>query len=658
MDNKGKERRQFSDTQICWFLYGLTFLMMVVLGSTLSISYILDETGTVANAAYLAGYNWNDWVNSTGGYFYKYGQAVFYYPIFKLVSNPYLIYKLMMLVNGIFVACIPVIAYKILRKHLKQEDRVKCILASFCVAVVPATVLYSLYARADVMLIAFAWITLYAVLECMEADSSKKKILMSGLAAFFSVYMYMCHSRGIVFVIAVCMVVVVIRLFLKEKGVCLWAYFLNLVLWLFVDDKLTHYFKNSIWGSGNKKNTFENVNYDKYSSLFTAEGIETVIKNVTGWLFNSFLGTFGLAILGIFFAITGVICFIAKKKDISKKEVVISLYAVLVYFGTVAMSVLFSYGSNYKFVTGVSIKRADRFLYSRYVAPAYALLVFIALFYLFFKADCFKIKTKITALVFGGGLILYCRTWLAGYVNGVEYSWRNTIDSALFFDTVRYGNDANKYNGVSRALLLAAVLAFFVLLVMIIFSRLKVRNKNYFLVCIGACFLVSLSVNYIKLRYATDVRAMLTAGPVITQMYNLENSTDISEEYSDVYVDPSYTRHKMLQLAMPEFTVHVNKSIKAKDVNNMFIVAKNYTVNEEWMGDDCYLFEDYDFENSKAAIIVKGEELKAELENRGISLVPISQEYTMHNISEGGTPFMQAVKKVFDYQKNTFFQEK
>lgn len=347
-----KKKKSFTDKQICWFLYGITFLMMVILSSPLSISYILDETGTVANAAYLAGYNWNDWVNSTGGYFYKYGQAIFYFPLLKLFSNPYLIYKLMLIVNGAFFAVVPVISYKILRKHLKEEDKVKCTLVSLCLAVIPATILYSLFARADVLLIAFSWIACYVLLENMDADTKRKQILLSSLLAFLAVYLYMCHSRGVVFVIAISMVVLAVRFVMKEKGICLWAYFVNLLLWMFVDDRLTKFFKNSIWGSKTTRNGVDAVSADKFKGIFTAEGFEALFKNTTGWLFNSFLGTFGLVTLGVFFAAVILVYFISKKKDISKKEAVISLYALLVYFGTIAMSVLFFFKVTYKFVTG------------------------------------------------------------------------------------------------------------------------------------------------------------------------------------------------------------------------------------------------------------------------------------------------------------------
>ena len=316
------------------------------------------------------------------------------------------------------------------------------------------------------------------------------------------------------------------------------------------------------------------------------------------------------------------------------------------------MGVLFSFGSNYRFIIGEKVKRADRFLYSRYVAPAYALLVLIALYYLFVKKDCFGKKTKIAALCTGGALIVYCRTWLKDVVNNVEYSWRNTIDSGLFFNPGRYGNDANKYSNISRALLMAAILAFAVLLIVMVLAHFT-KGKKLVLVLVGGCFLFSLSVNYVKLRLATDARPMQMVGGSITQMYKLENRTGISEMYHDVYIDKTVTRHKMMQIAMPMYTVHVKRSVAPEDVNNMFIIAKNYTVNEAWMDEDCYVLEDYDFENTQTTVIIKGEALRTELEKRGISLVPIPQDYTNRELPKQKMILQQGLKRSLRYQWDT-----
>lgn len=651
MTGKTKTKKQLSDRKICCIMYGLVLLMMIVLSSPLSISYILDETGTVANAAFLAGNNWNDWVNTTGGYFYKYGQAIFYYPILEFVTNPYIMYKLLLIVNGVFVAWIPVISYMILRRHLHQDDKLKCALTSLCLAVVPAVVLYSLFARAEAMLIALAWVTLYVVLENMNAVGKKQRILLSSLVAFVSVYMYMCHSRGIVFVIAIFMVMFGIRFILKNKNICFTAYLIGTGVWLFVDKQLTRFFKNNIWGEGIMKNTMEKVNLDKYDVLFTADGMDTLVKNATGWLFNSFLGTFGLVVLGLVFATVLIVMFF-RKKHVDAKELVISVYAFLIYFGTMAMGALFSFRSNYNFLVGEKVKRADRFLYSRYLAPTYAIIIFVALFYLFYKKDVFGIKTKLATLLVGGGLIVYCRTWLHAFVNGVEYSWRNTIDSALFFDTVWYGNDANEYKNVSRALLQQAVLAFVILLIVLALTHYheKIKQQKLVIVLIGSCMLVSLTVNYVKLRLFTDVRPMLSVGSCITQLDQLDDEINLSEICDEVYVDNSISRYKMMQLAFPQFTMHVRKSMQPEEVKDMLILCSNYHVNEGWMGDDCYIFADFDFDNTWSTVIVKGEGLKTELEKAGYNLQPIPEGYNEKSNPKGGVSAKKAFEKSIQYQ--------
>lgn len=646
-----KKKVELSDTKICCLMYGLVLLMMIVLSSPLGISYILDETGTVANAAFLAGENWNNWVNTTGGYFYKYGQSIFYYPILEFVDNPYIMYKLLLIVNGAFIAWIPVTSYQILRRHLYQEDKLKCALTSLCLAVVPAVVLYSLFARAEGMLISLAWVTLYAVLENMNASGKKQAILGSSLVAFVSVYMYMCHSRGIVFVIAIFMVMFGVRFVLKNKNICFTAYLIGTGVWLFVDKHLTKFFKNSIWGEGIKKNTMEKVNLNKYDVLFTAEGIDTMVKNVTGWLFNSFLGTFGLVLLGLVFATVLIVMFF-RKKNVDAKELVISVYAFLIYFGTMAMGVLFSFRSNYNFVIGEKVKRADRFLYSRYLAPTYAIIIFVALFYLFYKKDIFGMKTKLATLLVGGGLIIYCRTWLKDFVNNVEYSWRNTIDSAIFFDTVRFGNDANKYKDVSRALLKQAVLAFVILVLILILTHYyeKIKWQKMVIVLIGACMMISITVNYVKLRLFTDVRPMLSVGSCITQLEQIEDKTNISEICENVYVDKSISRYKMMQLAFPEFTMHVRKSLSPEEVENMLILCSNYHVNDGWMGEDCYIFADFDFDNTWSTVVVKGDDLKDKLEEAGYDLIPIPEGYNEKSNPKGGVPAVKAFKKSIQYQ--------
>ena len=199
--------------------------------------------------------------------------------------------------------------------------------------------------------------------------------------------------------------------------------------------------------------------------------------------------------------------------------------------------------------------------------------------------------------------------------------------------------------------MIAAIFAFFILLVCFVLTWFRIKYTKTTLVLLACCFLVSLTVNYKKLRFSTDIRPMVTIGPAITSMYQLETDTDISEEYKDVYVDPSIARKRMLQIGMPHFDVHVNRSVSAKDVHDMFIVAKRYTLNEGWYGDDCYLLPDYDIEDGATVILVKGDELKAALEEKGVTVQPIPEDYAQQTLPKRVLWLSKDAKLVFEYQK-------
>ncbi len=50
-------------------LFVALLLGFLILGLPLTVTYITDETGTMANAAFLAGMNWSAFIDHTGGYY-------------------------------------------------------------------------------------------------------------------------------------------------------------------------------------------------------------------------------------------------------------------------------------------------------------------------------------------------------------------------------------------------------------------------------------------------------------------------------------------------------------------------------------------------------------------------------------------------------------
>ena len=64
------------------------FIIVIGYALFLSVPVISDETTTMANAAWLAGYDWDLMVAALGGYYYRFGQALLTVPFFTFLKDP------------------------------------------------------------------------------------------------------------------------------------------------------------------------------------------------------------------------------------------------------------------------------------------------------------------------------------------------------------------------------------------------------------------------------------------------------------------------------------------------------------------------------------------------------------------------------------------
>lgn len=672
MEGSMMKDQRYLDKRNGIFLYAVTFILMAVMGCFLNVAVVLDETGVVANAAYIAGNNWHEWVRATGGYYYKYGSSLLYIPIMAVFNNPYIIYKLILVVNAALIAVVPVCAYRILWRHLKTEDRKLCVYTAFAVGIVPSSILFSLSAKADVALIVWGWVLLLVMLECVEETNAVRQIIFSVLTAAISVYMYMCHTRGIVFVIATFMTVFVMRFVLRKRAFRFLPYICSLVLCMLLDKKLTRYFKTNIWGLKKLKNTADSIKIEKYKKIPTFTGARTLIRNVSGWFTNSITGTYGFVIAGFFAAICILfLYFKLNKKDVSKqehmenieisdKEVIISLFGLLVFVGTMALGVLFFFSVNFKFTAGYTASRMDRFFYSRYMSPGYAILILIALYYLFIKKNLFGKKMWIFLAGFDIAMIGLTGIWTSRIPERVGFSWRNALDAGLLYFPARFGNDGGAYESaiVVRALLSGAVFAFAVFMI-ILFIGYYNRDKYALPICLVIlCFLGTLCPNYIKLKFNADMRTMNGAGEVLTAVETMvDQYKELPDDYPNLYYDATDGKgYKYYQMGFPNFNVRVKSKAKFEEMDNALIVVRTHVVNEKWMGEDCYLLKDYDYDNSINAVIVKGNELKEALRQHGIDTVDMPEGYGEAPVNNVPEDYWQAVRTSFSYQWESFIR--
>lgn len=81
-------------------LYFISFIISIIPALFYTAPAFEDGLGTMATAAYLSGHDWSSFL-AEDGYYYKYGQALWYVIPFMLIDNAVVRYKVMLVINTI-----------------------------------------------------------------------------------------------------------------------------------------------------------------------------------------------------------------------------------------------------------------------------------------------------------------------------------------------------------------------------------------------------------------------------------------------------------------------------------------------------------------------------------------------------------------------------
>ncbi len=201
------------------YLIGATILagmVLLVMAWQLTVPVISDETTTMANAAWLCGYDWHLMVTSLGGLYYRFGQALLTVPFFSFLNDPDTIYRFSMVLQALIQTSIVPVVYVICVRHLSVKSEKLAALLGAVVCLVPSIALYVLYYRGDFLLSVLPWYVLLAFFETIRAAKEKRRlrrVLWTIAAVLFAVYSYTAHTRGIIVLIALFMTAAAVRFF-------------------------------------------------------------------------------------------------------------------------------------------------------------------------------------------------------------------------------------------------------------------------------------------------------------------------------------------------------------------------------------------------------------------------------------------------------------
>ncbi len=611
------------------YLIGATVLVAIVLlvmAWQLTVPVISDETTTMANAAWLCGYDWHLMVTSLGGAYYRFGQALLTVPFFAFLNDPDMIYRLCMVLQTLIQASTVPVVYVICVRHLSVKSEKLAALIGAAVCLVPSIALYVFYYRGDFLLSVLPWYVLLAFLETIRAAEQGRKgarVCWTIVAVFFAVYSYAAHTRGIVVLIALLLTAIAVRLFLKKRSLSWLTLAVAAVIFFVVDSRTGQVFKSALYSmSGLNANSLESTDMKAYFSFFSYDMLKDLFMLCISWLHTLIVSGQGLVLIGI--VVSGIVVWKSlahRDENVTDNEKMAVLFCLLVFLGYYAVGALFFKGTYLAFATGALTKRVDRLLYDRYAICGAGMIIFVALYGLCIRKDWLRWKGKVFC---GVSVLVVFFVWaqkilpLAVKYKGYLYNTiiLNTFQKIKAPEKIMWGQ---KYG--REALLAISFLGIGLMVAVLVLSCVKKKWMPYVLLgVILISDLILIRVNFVKVRKATNDYTIEATAQVVDFMQEFER--EITPEYPYILKGKlSGIKIQFYQPQLMNYQMFGKEQEEELGLTDYFIISDHDDIDLTWYEDDYYLFEDFDYENAEYDIVyIKGEGLKTALEELGYEM--------------------------------------
>lgn len=384
--------RQFYDTFGDKGVMFVMFAFSVVVNALLSMYMELpeihpDEIGVAGIAAYYSGHDWSGLMSGIGHYC-GYIQALIYTPLFMFFSNPYALYKAMLVTNGVIISIIPLIAYNIAARLGIESVRKKTVIAMCCGFYI-TYLTYSKFIWNEAVCSLMPWLLIWCVMTAWQRNRSSSRFSMSLLTGFMCALAFAAHQRLIAVIMALVITVIVAQILSGEKILNLPAFMASLVVSFIAENFAAELIKLSVWKGGITSGTLgteawrlndfsgENGAYRFFASIFG--------HNYTFASATAGLGAMAAVITVILLAAwikesaralkeppeRGTKVYDAVKHRYSPRLTVFALYTLLAVGGSVFFSSMYMFGTDGAY--------SDSVVFGRYTENLAPLAVFLVM---------------------------------------------------------------------------------------------------------------------------------------------------------------------------------------------------------------------------------------------------------------------------------------
>lgn len=202
-----------------------------------------DELATISAGAYFAGFDWSEVVSNAS--YYGTGFTVFFSVIFRLTDNPILIYRSMICICSLLQALCGLICFSILKNIFHIRNKIYLIVCSvMCsfVVVTRANVVYN-----EHMIIFLTWLSVYCLIYINLSEEKRKRCFASVLLAVLLSYAYTVHIRGIVFCLAVVVMILFFYIYKRIRLVDIKCFAISGAIGMLISKNYISWIQKVLW---------------------------------------------------------------------------------------------------------------------------------------------------------------------------------------------------------------------------------------------------------------------------------------------------------------------------------------------------------------------------------------------------------------------------
>ena len=205
----------FGDRGIMFFLYAFSVVVNALLCWNMQLPAVYpDELSVAGTAAFYSGNGrWPLLEQSADG---GYVQALFYAPLYLVFSNPYALYKAMLIVNALLISFIPMIIYHLAAKLGVARVRQKLLIALSCGMYI-AYIANSKFVWNETITAVMCWLLVLCYFMAWNKRDKGSRFSCSVLLGFVSALAYAANDKLIASVAALVITVFIAQLVVREK---------------------------------------------------------------------------------------------------------------------------------------------------------------------------------------------------------------------------------------------------------------------------------------------------------------------------------------------------------------------------------------------------------------------------------------------------------